>query len=672
MGIYARGEANDINGVTWMIEIHDTTYSSTIHELRIGGGIFTRDYDGYDELYFTPFFTSIVNVPVVITPTDTAIQSLVNDLVLAKENQYYGVVKKNGTVWFIGNLLVDQVQYDDMATYEITFTFNDGLKRLQNYYLDYIVDPSTPDYVQDLDILRRCLAYTGFEQFYSTTDPYIASSINWFEIDQVTTQGTLFNTRSFRLNYVADIEENRPHSCYEIIEKILSKYGASIRFENGRWYVMQFENMTSTTPLFYYYSKLSAFNGSATETINKNITGDNTPLSTMVNTYLPMVRRVFLTGTGKSAWKSGLSFDSPFNLLTLTDSIPYFYPTGWSAPKPIKIKKDLLITHSSGSVSMMNIKTVLQCGSLYFHPNDFGGQWKSTPGYVIHKVQKVNAPQALYSLEYIINGPPTAGTFSYTVTCSNQVSGAGTFLRGFVTVSQILGTDNTDEQKVGYLTANNDITESSIEIVEDTPIFEGTEPLNFIDTWPQIYNGTSWVLSEEWAVGTSATSGIFLGVLLTEQALYHQRYPRHMYQGEFKIIDYVSYFHINFRSKKYAFKSGSFNAKMCQWEGEWVEILSQSTGVTVGSSNPFRNRNSQTETRDARNIDVLNVLPLQVGGLTTQIDALTERVYQLERASELNAEGFILQNVQGLTAAGDTRTLKAKLVNGQYRLSFEA
>jgi hypothetical protein len=63
---------------------------------------------------------------------------------------------------------------------------------------------------------------------------------------------------------------------------------------------------------------------------------------------------------------------------------------------------------------------------------------------------------------------------------------------------------------------------------------------------------------------------------------------------------------------------------------------------------------------------------LQVGGLTTQIDALTERVYQLERASELNAEGFILQNVQGLTSSGDTRTLKAKLVNGQYRLSFEA
>jgi hypothetical protein len=62
--------------------------------LRIGGGIFTRDYDGYDELYFTPFFTSIVNVPVVITPTDTAIQALVDDLVLAKENQYYGVVKR--------------------------------------------------------------------------------------------------------------------------------------------------------------------------------------------------------------------------------------------------------------------------------------------------------------------------------------------------------------------------------------------------------------------------------------------------------------------------------------------------------------------------------------------------------------------------------------------------
>lgn len=670
MAIYGFGEAVDINGVLYRVEIHDSTFVGSTVEFKLGKDIFNRQYDGYDEVFFTPLFTSKCIIPVIITDADTQMQALIDDLPFALENQYHVVIKKAGAVWFIGNLLCDMVQYDDNETYVVEFAAVDGLKRLENYTLDYVL--TAADRITDMTVIIECLKFTKFDIFYTGSDAYIKSSINWYEIDQNTTRSQLEYTRMMSQLYVHDVEKNVAKTAKECLEIVLKKYGASIRFENGCWFICQFDNLyTQNLDTVFSYSKTGGYLSTASAVANDIvISGNNKPRATLVNSYKPMLRQVWLTAKGKSMWKSGTNTFA----YNITDSITVNNITTF----PLQISHDIEVFRPASLYPTnvlltlrVELKFVTGGVTYYYQANDTGGVW-STNRRVVDRNIGVESIR-YYKLNYIINPPTIAltGTFTYTITAFKKVARINQQLRGWTTVSHVIGVENSNENEIAYESLNNDNLEASYTIKEDIICYEDLSlpaAPEFVQEQPEVYNGTAWIKSTEWERGTAATSGVPLGVLLASEAQYHQRYPRKMTMGGFRIDSFWSYARLEWRSLYWVFLKGSFNAKMCEWDGEWMNILRQTNTVTRGSTNPFRD---VFRDRDSRNDNIIGGLSYSVGELNDRVADLTGQVHNLVNSKNQNPEDYLLQNLSGLVGAGTEMTIKAGLVDGQYRLYFE-
>ena len=164
MGIYCKGEFTDDAGYDWLVEIHDTTYSGTQYTMQLNG--FTRNYDGIQsKLLFENIYVSKITARLLITENDPAIEALIGDLVIGKEDQFYMVVKREGTLWFAGMILTDLCQWDDNERFYFEITATDGMNRLENF--DFTIeDLSDPDYVTQLEVILLALQICGIERFY--------------------------------------------------------------------------------------------------------------------------------------------------------------------------------------------------------------------------------------------------------------------------------------------------------------------------------------------------------------------------------------------------------------------------------------------------------------------------------------------------------------------------
>jgi hypothetical protein len=166
------------------------------------------------------------------------------------------------------------------------------------------------------------------------------------------------------------------------------------------------------------------------------------------------------------------------------------------------------------------------------------------------------------------------------------------FGAGFVRIAQFMGAVGTGVGTFVEQTTTAAITtllENSEVIEEEVEIYEQVNNVEFVKQWPQIYVGAGvWENSEAWSQSILSTSGVLLAELLSKEAIYHQRTPRKLIQGAFKLNTFYPYDTLIWRGKRWVFKSGSFNAKMCEWEGEWIEYLRQTTSTTVSVNKPIR------------------------------------------------------------------------------------
>jgi hypothetical protein len=605
MGIRFFGEANNIIGETYKVEIHDTTFSSTPIEVKLGGGIFTQEFDGYDKLFFTPLQPSRCVVPIVVRPTDTAFETFVDSLPLATENRYFIVIRKQTNLYFVGNLLVDQVQYDDNGTYIIELTATDGLKRLEKYYFDEIFNfGAGAEYSEDLNILQKALSYIQFEQFFGNSDVYIESAINWYEVDSDKSIGTLLSTRTQLELFYEDVENLVPKKCSEVIEIILKKYGAFISFVNGRWVINQYSNHAADQAPSFQYSKLQTLLGVDLIGSDISIGGDNQPRATLINTFLPALNRVEVKSSGKSefaftrGYSSGLvsTFNPPARTVTnLADESLIF---------TFELVVDCGVVVRRG-FDQVQLKFNINEGTYYL-------KWDFATSTAIWTT--TNTDRYYYNMGYGYEGQllkltgqfqtppvPTASTgTSLNVSVTGEVfdiftgsRGTIQFGAGSLKVSQAmfgsglsLGTE-LDQTYVAQLTTNLEYSEV---ISEDVMIYESTNNVEFVKEQPQIDNGTAWVNSKEWSTNVLATSGVQLGELLSKEAIYHQRYPNKMIQGGFRFDSFYPYDTLVWRSKRWVFIKGTYSAKMCEWTGDWVEYRRLTTATTFAVKAPIRDR----------------------------------------------------------------------------------
>jgi hypothetical protein len=608
MGIRFFGEANDINGVTWKVEIHDVSYSSTSTEVKLGGGIFTHEFDGYDKLYFTPTQPSRCMVPIIVRPTDNTFETFIDDLVLAKENQYFIIIKRNNSKYFIGNLLVDQVQYDDNETFVIELTATDGLKRLEKYDFDEILTASGSHYT-DIAAIIDALSYTGFEQFYTNSEPYVDSVVNWFEVNQDKVNGPLLETRTQVELFYEDVEKKKPKKCSDVIKLILEKYGASLKFANGRWVISQFENHAAASANVYQYAKNKTLLGQTLIGSDVTLTGGNSTRDRLINTYLPALNRVEIKQKGESEWIYAREN------VALSGSVITTRNVKDMSGEELIISFRWILDSAMATNMFYKTKSVLTFnineGNYYLKYDRATGEtsWTTNSSDRYFYDTAINNALRVTIAEGEFRTPPlpagaSGSPISVTITAQTVQQRVPTstgplfnnynadFGAGFVRIAQFMGAVGTGVGTFVEQTTTAAITtllENSEVIEEEVEIYEQENNVEFVKQWPQIYVGAGvWENSEAWSQNILSTSGVLLAELLSKEAIYHQRTPRKLIQGAFRLNTFYPYDTLIWRGKRWVFKSGSFNAKMCEWEGEWIEYLRQTTSTTVSVKKPIR------------------------------------------------------------------------------------
>jgi len=223
--VYGYGTFYDLTGVEHKVEIYDTQYGGSSVEFNLASGGYDLRYDGIqDEVMFTPRYKSSCSVYIAMDDAiDTQMKALYDDIINADENQYwvkiYRKVLGSFVLDWIGKIIPDTTQGNDEEQFVWEINATDGLQNLDDY--EYEITGTAFDYITDIDCLIACLDKIGVDQFFGGSAKYISSSVNFYEIDQRTTRGTLFDTKVSQYLYLSDPETQSTLTCGELVDIIL-------------------------------------------------------------------------------------------------------------------------------------------------------------------------------------------------------------------------------------------------------------------------------------------------------------------------------------------------------------------------------------------------------------------------------------------------------------------
>jgi hypothetical protein len=683
MGIYCKGEFTDDAGYDWLVEIHDTTYSSTQFTMQLNS--FVRTYDGTtNKPLLEPIYSSKVKANILITENDPAIEALIADIANGKEDQFYMVIKREGVLWFAGMILTDLCQYDDMQRFYFELTASDGMNRLENF--DFPIDDFATDYITELEAILAALQICGIERFY-TTDVYLKSGLNWYEVNSDRAGNNPLEITRIRLDSLYDdIDEGRPKRAKQVIEDILKTYGATLRYDNGTWWILQPENINGTNVPTTYFQKdgtsLGAFSVANTYTID---TGGYKTNDVIVNMYLPSLYGVGVTYEGNSEYRWGRNENVPF-------------PSRLNNTVPIKndVAKELQFSTkfffspvSAGPSQTFKMYVVPRCGDwVYINDKGLGrNRWAYLfPGlpfpmsvfgdwiYYEIKQETIFTQNIEFSLNIdkpvlgvgaedeivfdltLIDGITSArvpdGWTSQYCLLSEQTNGEDEFKQSFVANNSVYNAASMfDEEKVAYCDTQTD----------------------FVLGAKQVFNGTDWIPSDEWAAGTSATSGTALMTLLASKCIYWQRYPRLLIQGTLLLPEYNSVNTLIWRGTRFMMMNGTFDARTRSWNGVWVEMLEQTSDVVVASRNPYRNPLLQASDNGDQNWGQIGRIGNYLNQLQSQVFELQSTVNDLKLKSDAGLEQQLIQNIQGVETSmsiGEKQPLQITKTSTGYKLEY--
>ena len=710
-GVYAYHEFTDFYGTDHKIEIYDTTYSGSTTTFRTadGNGYKLKVQEGLeDKLKFSPLFRTSVEVNVLIDQdVDGQMDLLVDDIALAQEGQFWcRIYRDYGSgyeLFWLGSLVPDQSNVEDLPIKALKLQFTDGLARLKDFPFAWMSSDIFA-YKTDLEILIEALSYTNVSQFFGSSDTYITSNINWYEIDQRKTRGALMDTRSVKYNYLDDVETLKPKNVGEVISDILKTYGANIRFDAGKWMITQPEAPLNTID-YHNYSKSGTWLSKSSAVNDGYAITDENPNATIIDSWKPLLKNVDVNIPAVSLYKA--IFPTAYQYIY---DVQETFPTGFlsaggaNGGGEICIDYDFLYTIGdfntwTNNTIFINFTVETADYALYsvvvngvtryeLRPKDYiqvlqaNGQkgykiWRGGTQTVQISGSNSNSQIRLQNAIVIypfIGADATEITVRFDIRHKGLPSYEydGTYTGSFTIYQQADYFGNwTNKKNIDYQTTVATLVDASEEILED--VQRGDVDFGFVPQGLQIYNGTSWQVSAEWNVGTSAVSGYPVTQLLTQEALYLQRRPRQIIDGSFTVQDYYSYKYLDWRSGKWIFLTGEYNANTCVWQGQWMELIRQTTSTNTQSTNPYRGRMMNID-RDVTELrERFNALNGTVTGIGQTLQDMQDQLLQMQNLWAKGVQGVLTNDIDGLDSAstGTKRTIKVIADGKEWKLIAE-
>ena len=171
----------------------------------------------------------------------------------AEEGEFFVRVREDGTIKFIGKIMLEAMEKEDRIEPAFTFTAIDTLTDLKNIPFNYDGPQASAPYI------RNVIAYV-LRQL--PTDFLLDdSTIRYaFSSDIVPNNSTFYTDNLleniYNINYYSEIENNVtvPLNCWDVLVEVLSRLNLHCRYQIGLFYIIGLEtiHLGSETAVHYY------------------------------------------------------------------------------------------------------------------------------------------------------------------------------------------------------------------------------------------------------------------------------------------------------------------------------------------------------------------------------------------------------------------------------------
>lgn len=227
----------DVSNVDWIIYFAEDDWGGSITSLTPGETPITIIWNQSDK--YQPIIGSVAEIQVVYESSIDALETEVSQSIWVS-------VYRNASIFWQGFLSPGQYfrQFNKPKHY-ITLTASDGLGELKG--VKFEDDIGDPYYYSETEIviIANILQKTGITQT-------IYDAINVYEdsYDATVSDSPLEQTYIWQEKYWDELTDGRT-DCYTVLSDILKKYGASVRYGVGHWYLLRSNDYSAHDKIYY-------------------------------------------------------------------------------------------------------------------------------------------------------------------------------------------------------------------------------------------------------------------------------------------------------------------------------------------------------------------------------------------------------------------------------------
>lgn len=641
------------------VNIYQQDYAGSSSALELNKVKVEYSGDG-DGLFDTVLQGSMCEVGVSVT-RGTAFDTFLNGLI-GSESELLIEIIRNGQREWVGKVLIDTVEREDAPFYTYTFTGTCGLAQLKDFDFDYALNNSNPFTVILGEMLRLALQPTLSNELYDATDNYIASTLNVYNTNQqgwVSTRCPLQINRINRYALIADRAKDKPLTCAEVVERILTPFGARIRMQNGCWHIIKPDAFTETAPRIFYYGNRDYANGALSTTTLNHLVNHGSGVRTEAGnteTYKPALIRVDVdwkpkSGTGIiKALNTNTTF--PFTDVANLDDYPLRLSgkVRFSVPRIIQNGRSVV-----NGVVQLQMQIKAQNGNTAVYALDYNNTQKfywsnNLQSYVYYTFAQVTDGRLYDEQEISIDIPILVDTqinklqFSIAVVNKTPICISNVEWSCALELAQQFP-NGTYKNDIAYQSTNNLLTNNSV--YKQREIFIGDTTNSFVDARIVSQNSTSnnWEPSTVWNISYDNTNFYPIGQLLSRTMMQLQRTANSTYQGNFIFTSvYGPIKTIGYDGKTYFFNSGEFDYMTATVNGDWIALNRITTNITEATDVPRFSELDElrNDIRDLRGL--IGGLTGSVGDNTININNLTQQLLNfsnLASALQPNIAGIV-------------------------------
>lgn len=295
MGVRLKGTYYDYYNLQYEVQIIDNDAgSSPEHPFTITPPGAQWSYTGKNNDPLTRVLPANAKVTILVEDGGEQ-ESFMNDLLISDESRFLLKIIAIGdstVTEFIGNIMVDELRIENISTpYEFTINAVDPIAKLKSKAYNPIELGLGDRFTRNtfLDHIFNILDAADVAQYFTSTDPYLHTTVNWYDTNMKNTTDDpleLSNIPFSVFSIQEDANDFKYFTIYQALEMICTVWNARFYFSQGVYKFEQITERASTPDFSFFYSK------------NKNSTGK---LPTQADAVIDKENIIALAGGGFTA-----------------------------------------------------------------------------------------------------------------------------------------------------------------------------------------------------------------------------------------------------------------------------------------------------------------------------------------------------------------------------------